>query len=66
MFIFFEKNRSFIRAGNASRTPAKTISRTIVLVNPTQSQKNCCVMGSHQLKEVTAGQYRTVYLEKSE
>jgi hypothetical protein len=37
VFIFFEKNRSFIRAKTASRTPAKTISRTIVLDNPKKS-----------------------------
>jgi len=49
-----------------AETPAKTISRTIVRINPTKSHKNACFMGKYQLKKVMAGQYRTVDLEKSE
>jgi hypothetical protein len=46
------KKRSFIRAKTASRTPAKTISRTIVLDNP---KKSLVLWDKIVLKEVTAG-----------
>jgi len=63
VFIFFEKKRPLIRAKPPAETPAKTISRTIVLDNP---KKSLVLWDNIVLKGVTAGQYRTVDLEKSE
>jgi hypothetical protein len=66
MFIFLEKNRWIIRAETASRTPAKTISRTIVRINPTNPTKTLVLWDNIVLKGVTAGAIPPRHLEKSE